>query len=79
MSTKQVDPCWGKPYGGAQNIRTDEGVLVTMYRNRCRVRFYDANGQQVGPEQSNVAPAIAAAMQAGWCLDVAEDTSRRTS
>lgn len=56
---------WGKPYGTTK-YRTPEGALVAMYRKGQRVRFYDEDGQQVGPEQSNVAPAVFAADAAGW-------------
>jgi hypothetical protein len=37
-----------------------------MHRKRQAVRFYDAKGEQVGPEQTNVAPAVASAIDAGW-------------
>jgi hypothetical protein len=37
-----------------------------MYRKGQRVRFYDERGRQVGPEQSNVAPAVAYAQSQGW-------------
>lgn len=65
----QVDPGFGKPYGQLASIRTTDGRLVTMYRRGQRVRFFDLTGQQVGPEQRNVAPAICAAMHAGWDLE----------
>lgn len=54
---------WGKSWG---DWLTAEGVRVTMRRKGQKVRFFDAAGAQVGPEQSNVAPAIAAAYAAGW-------------
>lgn len=56
---------FGKPYGG--EARTKSGVRVHMYRNgRNRVRWYTYSGRQIGPEQSNVAPAIAYAVAHGW-------------
>lgn len=48
------------------SYRTDAGEVVTMYRRGQHVRFYTADGRQVGPEQSNVAPAVAYTMAHGW-------------
>ena len=57
---------WGKPYGGdGPSYNTPDGP-VWMRRKGQRVRFFDAGGDQVGPEQSNVAPAAAYAMSQGW-------------
>lgn len=61
-----------KPGGGPETwgfylILEGRGRVVRLYRgagNRCR--FYDSSGEQVGPEQANVAPAVAAAHAAGW-------------
>lgn len=51
---------WGK-------WQTPRGRILRAYRGTYnRVRFYDAKRRQVGPEQSNVAPAIAYAMAKGW-------------
>ena len=37
-----------------------------MHRKGQRVRFYDASGKQVGPEQTNVSPAVLYANVHGW-------------
>jgi hypothetical protein len=59
-------PEWGKPCGGGSvSYDTPDGP-VWMYRKGVRVRFYNADGNQVGPEQSNVAPAAAYAISQGW-------------
>jgi hypothetical protein len=58
-----VDPGFGKPYG-LPCLAGD--VEVWMWRKGQRVRWYDAEGNQVGPEQSNVAPAMAYALSRGW-------------
>jgi len=61
------DPGWGVPYGGdGPHWRTDKGILVTMFRKGQAVRFYDQRGNQVGPEQRNVTPAVAYALQHRW-------------
>ena len=58
---------FGRAYGGSPAYITGDGVAVTMYRNgRNKVRFYTTDGQQIGPEQSNVAPAVAFAIAQGW-------------
>jgi hypothetical protein len=54
---EQVDPKWGKPYSGTEFVLND-GRTVRMYRNRNAVRYYDTNGEQVGPEHRNVVPAL---------------------
>lgn len=47
--------------------QTPEGKILRAYRGRHnRVRFYDGNGRQVGPEQRNVAPAFAYAVAQQW-------------
>ncbi len=47
---------------------TPRGKIRTLYRgkhNHCR--WYDPNNLRwIGPEQSNVAPALAYAMNKGW-------------
>ena len=57
-------PDFGKPYGTP--FRTQDGKIVQMWRKGQRVRFYAQNGVQVGPEQTNVAPATAYALDRGW-------------
>jgi len=60
------EPGWGEVYAGpSPAYQTPEG-LVWMFRAGQRVRFYDEAGQQVGPEQSNVAPAVAFALSQWW-------------
>jgi hypothetical protein len=60
------DPGWGKHYGGGgPNYITPQGP-VWMFRKGQRVRFYDASGTQQGPEQANVAPAVAYAHSEHW-------------
>lgn len=68
---KRIEPGWGKPYGGDEPWITPRGGQRWMYRKGQRVRFFDSRGRQVGPEQSNVVPAIAAAFSMGWCDSVA--------
>lgn len=49
------------------HYRTPDGQIVTMRRLGQKVRFFDdATGAQVGPEQSNVCPAVCAAAADGW-------------
>ena len=56
---------WGKVYGLPYDL--PDGRRVWMCRGKYnRVRFYTAEGEQVGPEQSNVAPAVAFALTYGW-------------
>lgn len=62
----RVDPNFGKPYGGGVPYVTVDGAEIFMYRKGRAVRFFDSEGSQVGPEQSNVAPAIAYANSRGW-------------
>jgi len=47
---------WGKPYG-VTVWDTPDGP-VRMFRRANRVRFVTDDGRQVGPEQSNVVPAL---------------------
>jgi N12 class adenine-specific DNA methylase/uncharacterized protein (DUF3820 family) len=63
---------WGKPYADLKYILPD-GSEVHMRRNGQRVRYYDTKGEQVGPEQGNVAPAIAFAETKGWREKEAEE------
>ena len=56
---------WGTIYGLPYDM--PDGRRVWMCRGKGnRVRFYTADGEQVGPEQSNVAPAVAFALAYGW-------------
>jgi hypothetical protein len=57
---------WGKLYGATPCYLTTDGRQVWMHRKGQAVRFYDADGWQVGPEQTNVAPAVAFAIAADW-------------
>jgi hypothetical protein len=52
---------WGR-------YRTQEGRILSMRRGpRNKTRFIDvATGDQIGPEQSNIFPAVCAAAAAGW-------------
>ena len=59
-------PTFGKPYGRTPSFVTCEGVAVTMWRKGQRVQFFDDDGNQVGPEHRNVAPAVVAAFADGW-------------
>lgn len=63
-------PRFGKLYGGELPSywvpTVGEGGPVWMWRKGQRVRFHDHKGIQVGPEQANVAPAVAYAMSRGW-------------
>lgn len=63
-------PTFGTIYGSTEHPSyiTPEGP-VWMWRKGQRVRFFTADGVQVGPEQSNVFPAVCAAHAAGW-IDV---------
>jgi len=57
---------WGEVYGGSAQFHDSRGRVVWMCRRGQKVRFYRSSGRQVGPEQSNVAPAIAWALKQGW-------------
>lgn len=63
---------FGKPYGagpfgtGEPSYTNGRGHEIWMYRKGQRVRFFDRHGKQVGPEQSNVAPATAWALSSGY-------------
>jgi len=65
---QKVMPKWGRIWGSSRPIITDTGLEVLIYRKGQRVRFYTLGGEQVGPEQANVAPAVAYAMAHGWAL-----------
>lgn len=60
------DPWKGaKPYGHRAWM-TLRGRKVWLFRKGQKCRWYDASGRQVGPEQTNVAPAIAFALHHRW-------------
>jgi hypothetical protein len=62
------EPGWGERYSGpCPAYQSPEGP-VWMFRKGQRVCFYNDDGLQVGPEQSNVAPAVAYAISHGWLL-----------
>ncbi len=61
-----VDPGFGKPYAAGVRYLTEDERPVSMWRRGQKVRFYDDDGNQVGPEQSNVAPALAYTYSKGW-------------
>lgn len=61
---------FGSIYGSAEipAYITPHGA-VWIFRKRQTCRFYNEQGEQVGPEQSNVAPAVAYALsQPGWVI-----------
>ena len=64
MSAIENPYLFGAPYGSPM-VRPD-GSLVYMRRHRQRVRWFAMFGWQVGPEQRNVAPALAYALSLGW-------------
>jgi hypothetical protein len=71
MNVTHTDPNWGKLYGGSEpsyHIRSGEkrGQPVWLYRKGTHCRWYDKDGEQIGPEQSNVAPALAYAEAHHW-------------
>ena len=54
------------PYApGSPHQKGPRGRPVFMWRKGQKTRWYTKSGIQVGPEQSNVAPAVAAAHAAG--------------
>jgi len=61
-----TEPDFGSPYGQDPSYVLPDGRKVTMWRKGQKVRFYDTSGNQVGPEQANVAPAAAYAYSQGW-------------
>ena len=62
----KVESDWGKPYGGDGPAYNTPDGPVWMRRKGQAVRFFDTDGNQVGPEQRNVAPASAYAQEQGW-------------
>lgn len=63
--TDRVDPRWGELWGELCYDTAEHG-RVWAHRKGCKVRFFDAAGVQVGPEQPNVFPAIVYAHHQGW-------------
>lgn len=64
-----INPGFGRPYGHNPMV-TDTGIEVWMWRKGQKVRFFDCNGQQVGPEHANVVPALLSVWKRGWrCKD----------
>lgn len=64
---QEVNPGWGEDYGcGRVAYVTPQGINVWIFRKGQRVRFYDARSNQVGPEHSNVMPAICWASGQAW-------------
>jgi hypothetical protein len=57
---------WGALYGTTACYLTTDGREVWMHRKGQAVRFYDVDGWQVGPEQTNIAPAVAYAIAQDW-------------
>lgn len=66
MAKKPIACPWGEVYGGNPSYVTPRGRAVVMCRKRQAVRFFDAKGKQVGPEQRNVAPAVVYALYHRW-------------
>lgn len=64
----EINPNWGEDYGCGRvaYVVPETGICVWMFRNGQRVRFYDARGNQVGPEHKNVMPAICWASGQAW-------------
>jgi len=65
---QEIDPGWGEDYGMGRvaYVVPSSGICVWMFRKGQRVRFYDTNGWQVGPEHKNVAPALYWAASEAW-------------
>jgi len=61
-----LDPGFGEMYGPSVAYVTPQGIAVWMWRKGVRVRFYDARGEQVGPEHKNVYPATIWAAANAW-------------
>lgn len=63
------NPNFGKIYGAPRYpaYHSPRGA-VWMWRKGQKVRFYTSMGKQVGPEQRNVAHAVAYAQRKEWLL-----------
>lgn len=59
---------FGEVYGRPFRTRGRGRPLVWMFRKGQRCRFFNQKGDQVGPEQRNVVPAVAFAHSQGWVL-----------
>jgi Zn finger protein HypA/HybF involved in hydrogenase expression len=68
------DPKWGTPYG--LPMLHPSGTAIRMRRKGQRVRFFDLNGKQVGPEHANVAPAVAWAMSKGFVTESVDEAGK---
>ncbi len=66
MPKKTFTAPWGEIYGGQAQYRTRRGAIRWMCRKGQKVRFYSDDSSQVGPEQPNVAAAVAWALKQGW-------------
>lgn len=62
--TRQLGAIYGDP--SSPSYITTDGTPVWMWRKGQRVRFLTSDGVQIGPEHSNVGPAICSAAAAGW-------------
>lgn len=67
-ATIEINAGWGEDYGMGRvaYVNSSNGVCVWMFRKGQRVRFYDARGNQHGPEFANVAPALYWAANEAW-------------
>lgn len=65
---KKPNAAFGQIYGNIETpaFITDSGIPVWMWRKGQHVRFYSNSGEQIGPEQRNVAPAVCFALANGW-------------
>lgn len=57
---------WGSEYGPGPHYFTVPTGPLWMHRKGQKVRYYNIIGEQVGPDLSNVAPAICYAMDHHW-------------
>ncbi len=71
----RIDPKWLAKATAWGDYSAHPWGRITMWRKGQRVRFYTPNGRQVGPEQANVAPAVAYAMAKGWIPDWDENVT----
>jgi len=65
VNGKQFGEFYGDKTAMNASFITPDGP-VWMWRRGCRVRYFNTEGVQVGPEHSNVYPAMLAAFAAGW-------------
>jgi hypothetical protein len=66
----RMNVAWGRPFGCYEgpSYYTPVGP-VWLHRKGSRCRFFNDLGEQVGPEQLNVGPAVAYAHHKGWSFD----------